>query len=128
MIQTLRSRCVIIYLLLAIRFSSRKVEGCNKNMTIKSAVYGSKNDVKDKKALSAARIYRTWHLYVGSLSLHTSAEEIKEFLVTNGVTAVNCKTVPNSLWQDGFGKAMHVVVKFDDKEKFITLNFWDKGV
>ena len=97
-------------------------------MTIKPAVYGSKEEVKDKKALSAARIYRTWQFYVGNLSLHTSAEEVKEFLVTNGVTAVNCKTVPNTLWQDRFGKAMHVVVKFDDKEKVMTSNFWDKGV
>ena len=72
----------------------------------KPAVYGLKEEVKDKKAPSAARAYRTWHLYVGNLSLHMSAEEVKEFLESNGIIAVSCETVPNTLWQERFSEAM----------------------
>ena len=63
-------------------------------------MYGSKEEVKDKKALNAARAYKTWHLYVGNLILHTSAEEVKVFLESNDVTAASCEMVLNTQWQD----------------------------
>jgi hypothetical protein len=91
--------------------------------------FGTKDITEGKKNLKAAKVKRTWHVYVGNLDRGTTVNDVSDFLKENDIEVFMCDPLGQGRpgW-DERPSAFHVEVDYAKKDTVMQESFWDLGV
>ena len=74
------------------------------------------------KALRAAKVKRSWHIYIGNLERGTASDDICDYLKGNGVDVILCEPLGDGHW-DERPASFHIEIDYDKKDK--DESFWN---
>jgi hypothetical protein len=89
--------------------------------------FGTKDVIEGDRNLKAAKLKRTWHVYVENLDRGVTTNDVCDYLKENNIEVVNCEFLCERRW-DERPAAFHVEVEYMNKETIMLESFWDMGV
>jgi hypothetical protein len=88
--------------------------------------YGTKGN-SECKSLKAAKMKRTWHLYIGNLDRGTTKDDIYDYFKENNVEVFLCEMLREGAW-DERPSSFHLEIDYEKKDIVMQESFWSVGV